>query len=46
MTGASRSSTRAADLGRIPLKNLREMNGKPLLAYPIELCLACDWIAV
>jgi CMP-N,N'-diacetyllegionaminic acid synthase len=30
---------------RIPLKNLREMNGKPLLAYPIELCLACEWVA-
>jgi len=29
---------------RIPLKNLRELNGKPLLAYPIELCRRCDWI--
>jgi CMP-N,N'-diacetyllegionaminic acid synthase len=29
---------------RIPLKNLRELNGKPLLAYPIALCRRCDWI--
>jgi CMP-N,N'-diacetyllegionaminic acid synthase len=29
---------------RIPLKNLRELDGKPLVAYPIELCLGCDWI--
>jgi len=29
---------------RIPLKNLRELNGKPLLAYPIELCRNCEWI--
>jgi CMP-N,N'-diacetyllegionaminic acid synthase len=29
---------------RIPLKNLRELDGKPLLAYPIELCRRCTWI--
>jgi CMP-N,N'-diacetyllegionaminic acid synthase len=29
---------------RIPLKNLRELNGKPLIAYPIELCRGCEWI--
>jgi CMP-N-acetylneuraminic acid synthetase len=29
---------------RIPLKNLCLLGGKPLLAYPIELCRACDWI--
>jgi CMP-N-acetylneuraminic acid synthetase len=29
---------------RVPLKNLRELNGKPLLAYPIELCRRCAWI--
>jgi len=29
---------------RIPLKNLRELNGKPLIAYPIELCKQCSWI--
>jgi len=29
---------------RIPLKNLRELAGKPLLAYPIELCQQCSWI--
>lgn len=29
---------------RIPLKNLRELAGKPLVAYPIELCRSCAWI--
>jgi CMP-N-acetylneuraminic acid synthetase len=29
---------------RIPLKNLREVGGRPLLAYPIELCRELDWI--
>jgi CMP-N-acetylneuraminic acid synthetase len=29
---------------RIPLKNLKELAGKPLLAYPIELCRRCSWI--
>lgn len=29
---------------RIPRKNLRELNGKPLLAYPIALCRECEWI--
>jgi CMP-N-acetylneuraminic acid synthetase len=29
---------------RIPLKNLRELNGKPLIAYPIALCQQCAWI--
>lgn len=29
---------------RIPLKNLRTLAGKPLLAYPIELCRSCSWI--
>jgi CMP-N-acetylneuraminic acid synthetase len=29
---------------RIPLKNLKELAGKPLLAYPIELCRNCPWI--
>ena len=29
---------------RIPLKNLRELNGKPLIAYPIALCKQCVWI--
>jgi len=29
---------------RIPQKNLQELNGKPLLAYPIALCRACEWI--
>ncbi|MEM6885657.1 MAG: acylneuraminate cytidylyltransferase family protein, partial [Verrucomicrobiota bacterium] len=29
---------------RIPLKNIKEVGGKPLIAYPIELCLKCDWI--
>jgi CMP-N-acetylneuraminic acid synthetase len=29
---------------RIPLKNLHKLNGRPLLAYPIDLCRACEWI--
>lgn len=29
---------------RIPLKNLREVGGKPLIAYPIELCRRLPWI--
>lgn len=29
---------------RIPLKNLAQVGGKPLLAYPIELCARCEWI--
>lgn len=29
---------------RIPLKNLAELGGRPLLAYPVELCLRCTWI--
>jgi CMP-N-acetylneuraminic acid synthetase len=29
---------------RIPLKNLAQVGGKPLLAYPIELCRECEWI--
>jgi CMP-N,N'-diacetyllegionaminic acid synthase len=29
---------------RIPLKNLRVVGGKPLIAYPIDLCKQCKWI--
>ena len=29
---------------RLPLKNLQSLDGKPLVAYPIELCRRCDWI--
>lgn len=29
---------------RIPRKNLRELDGKPLLAYPIAICRECTWI--
>jgi CMP-N-acetylneuraminic acid synthetase len=29
---------------RIPLKNLQELNGRPLVAYPIELCRRIAWI--
>lgn len=29
---------------RIPLKNLRKLDGKPLLAYPIDLCQRCAWV--
>jgi len=29
---------------RIPLKNIQELGGKPLLAYPIELCQRCNRI--
>jgi CMP-N-acetylneuraminic acid synthetase len=29
---------------RIPLKNLADLGGKPLLAYPIELCRECRFI--
>lgn len=29
---------------RIPLKNLQMLNGRPLLAYPIELCRRIAWI--
>ncbi len=29
---------------RIPLKNLHVVGGKPLIAYPIELCQRCPWI--
>lgn len=29
---------------RIPLKNLRELAGRPLLAYPIDLSRRCEWI--
>ena len=29
---------------RIPLKNLQLVGGKPLIAYPIELCKRCPWI--
>lgn len=29
---------------RIPLKNLRVVGGKPLIAYPIDLCKRCSWI--
>ena len=29
---------------RIPLKNLAVVGGKPLIAYPIDLCKRCKWI--
>ncbi len=29
---------------RIPLKNIKEVGGQPLMAYPIQLCQACSWI--
>lgn len=29
---------------RIPLKNLLELGGRPLIAYPIALCRSCQWI--
>lgn len=29
---------------RIPLKNLQVLGGKPLIAYPIDLCKQCKWI--
>jgi CMP-N-acetylneuraminic acid synthetase len=29
---------------RIPLKNLVELGGRPLIAYPVELCRRCAWI--
>jgi CMP-N-acetylneuraminic acid synthetase len=29
---------------RIPLKNLQVVGGKPLIAYPIDLCRRCPWI--
>jgi len=29
---------------RIPLKNLQVVGGKPLIAYPIDLCKRCSWI--
>jgi len=29
---------------RIPRKNIREFNGKPIIAYSIEAALECDFI--
>ena len=29
---------------RIPSKNIREFNGKPVIAYSIEAALECDFI--
>lgn len=31
---------------RIPKKNIRFLGGKPLIKYPIDFCLECDFLTV